>query len=151
MFPPRRGIGSNIIFMYDRSGRRKHLQLGPIATSRLTAVDENRAARMVPSAVQRGYWRARPTFRPVRSVSAQDWTCQCPTSKGFDFFPSKLNNIPTATTTTQPTTLYQRKLISVRLLTTATEASPHSIPQNAPRPVARFVPIASANTPSMEP
>src|SRR5262245_4070887 len=65
----------------DSSGRGDHLQAEPITHCRLAAVDEKREECMVPSAVQRGYWRARPTFRPVRSVSAQDWTCQCPTSE----------------------------------------------------------------------
>src|SRR5262249_29251378 len=65
--------------------------------------------------------------------------------------PIALIPIPTTKTTTAPIRLCHRKAIGSVHATVRTTAIPASMPQNAPAAVARFVRIASMNTPSSDP
>ena len=66
-------------------------------------------------------------------------------------FSKKAKQAPTVTTTAAPTTLYQRKEMSVRVATEATAAMPKIRPKKAPFAVAHFVPIARMKTPRTDP
>src|SRR5581483_6166682 len=78
--------------------------------------------------------------------------CANPALSGLAEVVSKaLNSTPASTTTTQPTTLYQRKETFVSRKTAKTAASPARIARNAAFPPTRRKKNARTKTPSSDP